>query len=368
METARPIRALINALHAKSGGGITYLRAMLPELADDSRLSLVLLVHRHTLDLFQPLDPRIQVHAVDLPGGLIHEMLWEQVKLPSLVRQLGVGVVFSPANFGPVLCQRQVLLLRNDVTVGRDEPRLSKKLYWWALTALTWASLARSARAIAVSAYAAGRLSFGFDNKVTVVHHGVSPLFQPDPQVTREDFLLAVSDVYVQKNFLTLVRALAALRASHPSLRLVVAGRVVDPWYHRQVLDLAVELGVADAINFVGHLAAPALRDLYRRCRVFVFPSTAETFGNPLVEAMACAAPVVSSNAAALPEVVGDAALLFDPLDVDALARQLTRVLEEPGLSERMSVLAAQRGRQFSWSRTARATADMLVAAALGNG
>lgn len=364
MERNRPLRVLVNALHAKSGGGITYLRAMLPLLAADPRLDLVLLIHGHTLPLFAPLDPRIQVQALDLPAGMAREMVWEQLHLPAMAKRLGADMVFSPANFGPLALKNQVIVLRNDVTVGRSEPRLAKKMYWWVLTALTALSLLRVRRAIAVSAYAAGVLSCGFGRKIRVVHHGVAPVFCPDPSVPRDDFLLAVSDIYVQKNFLTLVRALAILRRKHPHLRLKVAGKIVDPWYHRQVMDLAETLGVAEAVEFVGRVEAVALRDLYRACRVFVFPSTAETFGNPLVEAMACGAPVVCSNTTAMPEVVGDAALLCDPLDADALAGHLLRVVEDAALAQRLSESATRRASAFSWERTAAATADVLVEAA----
>lgn len=364
MERNRPLCVLINALHAKSGGGVTYLRAMLPLLAADDRLRLILLIHDHTLPLFQPLDPRIQLHVVHLPPGMAREMAWEQIRLPGLARKLGAEMVFSPANFGPLALRNQVILLRNDVTVGRSETRLAKKLYWWALSALTTLSLLRVRRAVAVSAYAAAALSGCLGSKVSVVHHGVAPLFSPDASVAREDFLLAVSDIYVQKNFLILVRALAALRRDHPQLRLKVAGKIVDPWYHRQVIELEQALGVAEAVEFLGRVEAPALRDLYRTCRVFVFPSTAETFGNPLVEAMACGAPVVSSNTTAMPEVVGDAALLCDPLDADALAGHVARVLDDAVLAHDLSVASVRRAADFSWQRTAKATADVLLAAA----
>ncbi|WP_173977757.1 glycosyltransferase family 1 protein [Magnetospirillum sp. UT-4] len=357
-----PCTVLVNALHAKSGGGVTYLRAMLPQLATDGRLELVLLGHRDLLHLLEPLDGRIRVHPVELPGGMVREMLWEQLRLPAVARGLGADVVFSPANFGPLAVPNQVIVLRNDVTVGRDEPRLAKKLYWWALAALTWASLARVRRAVAVSAYAAERLSFGFGAKVRVVHHGVAPAFSPDPAVRREGFLLTVSDVYVQKNLLTLVRALAGL----PGIELRVAGRIVDPWYHAQVMALAAELGVADRLTFLGRLDEAALVDLYRRCAAFVFPSTAETFGNPLVEAMACGAPVACSNAAAMPEIVGDAALLFDPLDAAAMREALARLLGDADLRGELSGRALRRGGAFSWAATARATADLLVEAARG--
>jgi glycosyltransferase involved in cell wall biosynthesis len=359
-----PVRVLINGIHAKSGGGVTYLRAVLPWLSGDPRLDLVLLLHRSQLPLFERIDPAITIELLDLPGGMGREMAWEQLELPVLARRLGAQVVFSPANFGPLALARQVIMLRNDVTVARSEPRLAKKLYWAALSVLTFLSLLRARRAVAVSAYAAQALSFGcgrlFGRKVRVVYHGVDPAFSPDAAVPREDFLLTVSDVYVQKNLQGLVRALVRL----PDVELRVAGKIVDPWYHRETMALAKTLGVDKRIVFLGRQEPAALIDLYRRCKVFVFPSTAETFGNPLVEAMACGAVVACSNAAAMPEVVGDAAVLFDPHDPQQMADVVGRLWRDENLRRDLTARALVRAQAFSWSRTARATADLLIEAA----
>jgi glycosyltransferase involved in cell wall biosynthesis len=95
---------------------------------------------------------------------------------------------------------------------------------------------------------------------------------------------------------------------------------------------------------------------LYAGATVFVFPSLYEGFGLPPLEAMACGAPVICSNASSLPEVVGDAALMFDPRDVDALAANLTHVVNEPALRDELRAKSLARAAQFSWERTARET------------
>lgn len=365
------VRVLVNALHAKSGGGVTYLRNVLPHLAGDDGLDLHLLLHADQVELFSPLPAGVTLHRVDFVNGFARRLIWEQTRLPGLARRIGARVTFSLANYGPLLAPNPVIMLRNSLAVFGREYRPSKWAYWAGLSAATLASALGCRAAIAVSDYARRAMGFGipalFAGKTVIIHHGVNPMFTPgEPPEEREaELLLAVSDVYVQKNFHTLIRALAHARRTRPGLRLRVAGRVVDAEYHGGLLRLAAELGVGDAVEFLGGVPPERLRDLYRRCTAFVFPSTVETFGNPLVEAMACGAPVISSNSSAMPEVAGEAALYVDPQDEPGLAAAIGRVLDEPELRAGLSRRSLARAADFSWERTCRLTADVLRRAAL---
>lgn len=366
------IRVVVNALHAKSGGGVTYLRNLLPLLADDERLELHVFLHVDQMGLFHPIDERVIVHLFEFPRGLARLMLWEQLVLPFMVAVMSADLVFSPANFGSLLVRDQVILLRNALAVARTETRLAKRAYWAALALITFLSLVRSRRAVAVSRYAADSLSLGlgrwFAGKMRVVHHGIDPAFRPDPSVPREDFILAVSDIYVQKNLHNLFRALKVVVERHPDAKLLIAGQKIDEWYFDRGVELATELGIRDNIEFLGRLGMNQLRPLYQRCRVFVFPSTAETFGMPLVEAMACGAPIASSSSTAMPEIVGDAALLFDPMDVDGMGQVLLRLMDDAAFRRDLAVRAEQRAALFSWRRTAERTADVLAEAGTARG
>ena len=362
----KPIRVLINALHAKAGGGVSYLRNMLPLLASDPRLDLHLLIHGDQQPLFAPLPDRLVVHEARFRSTFLGRLIWEQVMLPFRARAIGAEITFSPANFGPLFAPGPVILLRNTVEVAETETRFKMRVYWKVLAWMTRASLARCRRAIAVSGYARDVLAGGRANQVTVIHHGVQKEFSPGPG--RRDparFLLAVGTIYQQKNFHTLLRAFAKARETAPDLTLTIVGAPAPGG--EATLDalrrLADALGVAEATTFAGHKSPAELVDLYRRCTAFVFPSTAETFGQPLVEAMACGAPVVCSNTSAMPEVVGEAARQFDPFDADAMAAEITAVVTDPALAQVLSEKSLARARNFSWEETARRTADILVAA-----
>ena len=364
------VRILINGMHAKSGGGLTYLKSALPELAADSSLELHLFLHRDQLELIEPIDERVRVHLFDFPGGVLRLLLWEQLALPVLARSMRAQVTLSPANYGPLAAPGSVIVLRNSLAVVGRETRISKRLYWLALAVMTAMSLFACRRAISVSAYARRALTFGMGrwlgDRVAIVHHGVSGFFSP-PAIghERKSFLLVVADLYIQKNLHTLIVAMDRLRRKVPGIALRIAGKPVDPGYVAELQRIVADRELQDCVHFVGSLDVWALRQHYQDCLMLVFPSTVETFGNPLVEAMACGAPIACSNRAAMPEIVGDAAVYFDPLSPDDIENAIVRLLSDPALRHDLSRRGIQRARNFSWQKTAAATAEVLKSAAL---
>lgn len=367
----KPVRVLINGLHVKSGGGVTYLSSLIPHLADDPRLELHLFIHTSQYGLFGDVDERVRLHVLELAPSFWRQLVWEQLSLPLLAKVMGADVVFSPANFGPLILSNTVIVLQNALAVFNFEWRLRRRFYWAGLTLITLAALLRCRRAIAVSDYARRALTFRLpqrtSRKVAVVRHGVQRKFSPGESKTNAGksprYLLAVADIYVQKNLHTLIKAYARIRETVPDIELYIAGRRIDEGYFRRLESVVAEHGLQDHVVFLGELDANALISVYRSCTVFVFPSTVETFGNPLAEAMACGAPIVASGTAAMPEVVGDAAVFFDPLDVGDMVSSILRVLQEPKLAADLRSRGLARARTFSWKRAAQLTGDVLVEA-----
>ncbi|WNK01359.1 glycosyltransferase family 1 protein [Thalassospiraceae bacterium LMO-JJ14] len=371
MTSADKVRVLVNGLHAKSGGGVTYLRNILPILARDPGLEVYLCLHQSQRDTFsREILSGVSVHIVDFKLSFWRVHVWEQTKFSSLSRQIDPDVVFSPANYGPLLARNSVLLLRNALSVSTVERRPAKLLYWLLVTIATSLSLLRCKRAISVSEFAsraaAGPLVGNFiRHRMTVIPHGVDDMFTPGkPPPRREEFLLAVSDIYVQKNLLNLVLAFAEVQKTRPSLILKVAGREIDAEYSAAVKKVVADHGLEANVEFLGYQKPENLLVLYRTCLAFVFPSTVETFGNPLLEAMACGAPVVCSCTAAMPEVAGDAPEYFDPFSVPDMTAVIGRVVDDAALRETLSNKSISRASRYSWTQTAEKTARVLKEAA----
>jgi glycosyltransferase involved in cell wall biosynthesis len=308
--------------------------------------------------------PGVTVHVLDFTPGFWRRILREQIDVPRLARRIGARVTFSPANFGPFFAPRPVILIRNALAVGGLERRLLKVAYWTLLAAATGLSIVFARRVMAVSDYAAksvtSRLLQPFRRRIVVVPHGVGPPFTGSGDEARGSFLLAVGDIYVQKNYEALIEAMRKIRRAHPELGLRIAGRSVDPEYFAVLEKRVAELEMANAVRFLGEVTPEDLAALYRCCALFVFPSKVETFGNPLLEAMASGAPIACSRTAAMPEVLGEAGVYFDPDNPGDVADTVDRMLREPKYMASFGAAARARAAKFTWEATAAATAAVL--------
>jgi glycosyltransferase involved in cell wall biosynthesis len=167
-------------------------------------------------------------------------------------------------------------------------------------------------------------------------------------------YILYVGSVEARKNLPRLLEAYAKLREWSGQWKLVIIG--ARKWKSNPVFDTVRRLGLEPHVHFTGYVEESDLPALYNGASLFAFPSLYEGFGLPVLEAMACGTPVVTSNTSSLPEVAGDAALLIDPIDVEAIASAMRRVLEDHTLSTEMRAKGLARAREFTWERTARET------------
>ncbi len=184
----------------------------------------------------------------------------------------------------------------------------------------------------------------------------------PEPQLRSRlalgdgPVILTVAAKRVNKNLARLIRALPAILERWPDAMLVMPGNPTP--HERELRELAAELGIAASVVFPPYVEAADLEGLYALAGCFVFASTNEGFGLPILEAMRRGVPVACAQASALPEVAGDAALYFDPYSVPDIARALSELLADHQLAERLVALGRARQATFTWEATARGTLE----------
>jgi glycosyltransferase involved in cell wall biosynthesis len=200
----------------------------------------------------------------------------------------------------------------------------------------------------------------GDPGRIVVTHLGVTPLEAGDPVNPMDDtFLLAVGELIPRKGYDVLLRAYAA---AAPEPRLALAGP--EGWRSEELHDLARSLGIADRVDFLGRVEDQRLATLYRHALALCFPSRAEGFGLPVLEALSVGLPVVASRIDAVCEVAGDAALYVPVDDPQALAAALTTVTTDATCRAELAAGGRQRAAQFTWANTANETLEAYERAA----
>lgn len=192
--------------------------------------------------------------------------------------------------------------------------------------------------------------------KVVVTYESADPITDdPEPITGLEhaQFIMYLGRPQPHKNLPRLIEAFKKLKADHPELKLVLAGKK-DAMY-RRIEQVVREQGTPDVI-FTDFISESQLRWLYEHCAAYIFPSLSEGFGLPGLEAMRHGAPVVSSNATCLPEIYGEAAQYFDPVDIDDIARKIATVLDNEDVRHKLVALGFKQAKKYSWKRMAEQT------------
>src|SRR4051794_35204953 len=344
------------------GGMETYARELAAGLAKRPDLELVLLANRLIDDdwpqverILMPVDPRRRVDWV----------LGDQIHAPRAGARARADVVHSLASTGPVVGRGVRITTIHDLNY-KLVPESHFGLRGLGMRALVPLAARRSRRVI-VDAEATRRdlrehLGLA-DAKVDVVPLGVrvpeSRELTPEAELRgrlelgERAVLLSLSAKRPHKNLPRLLRALALLPPARRPV-LVVPGYSTP--HERELRKLAVELDVAELLRLPAWMPARDLEGLYRIAACMVFPSLYEGFGLPVLEAMARGVPVACANRSSLPEVAGDAALLFDPTDVEAIRDAIERLLNEPELAGQLRSAGHVRASRFTWERTAELT------------
>ena len=378
------MKIALNALSANAGGGLTYLINLLPALdrVDKKNQYLVLVPEDCPID-FSQLSSRFQIIKIHLfYYSPICRGLYEQCMLPLLLKKHKIDILYSPADMTTLMAPCPVVLaLRNpnlytDMDLGW---RGKYYLHFFLLKVIARLSIKKADRIIFVSRSSLSEIcpKLGIDQEKTVViHHGIghyfskSPPSMPPSGISLPDrYILAVSTIYRYKNYLNLIKAYQLLISRHPEcyLPLLIAGGNADNCYYKDMINYISGNGLNDKVILLGNMDYPKMPEIYSRAALFVFPSCLETFGHPSLEALASSVPVAASDLPVMREVLKEAAVYFDPLDIEGISSKMLVLLRNKKLCHDLCVKGKSRLEDFSWDKTALKTVRTFQAAVKDN-
>lgn len=322
-------------------------------------------VQRYTREVLRHLPQEVETVAPQQWASGPKGHAWEQLVLPTM---LGGRVLWSPSNTGPLAVRRQVVTC-HDISQLDDPGSLRRTFASWYQFLLP-RLYPRAAAIIAISDFTRQRIIevLRIDPaKIHVIPHGVGEAFSPRPPdecaAIREQFglperfVLTLGSLQPRKNLARLVEAWQRLPAgTRDGCALAIAGEAGAG----QVFKTLALPELPPDIRLLGRVPDESLPALMSAATVFAHPSFYEGFGLPPLEAMACETPVIAGNRTSLPEVVGDAGILFDPFDVEAIAAALASLLDDEERARRLAVAGRTRASAFTWQRTAGEVLDVL--------
>lgn len=370
------------ALVARRTGTENYSLQVIRELVRQGRENRSLRFRLYTqaaapAGLFWPEPGPAQAEVAAIP----FPRLWTHLRLSAEMAVRPPAVLFVPSHVLPLYHPRRSVVTVHDLGylaypeahTPASRRYLDWSTRWSAAQATALIADSQATRADLVAAYGVS------PERVHVIYLGRDEALRPvtDPAtlaavrgrygITAPRYLLYVGTLQPRKNLARLIEAFARVcggpaGAGPADVQLVLAGR--QGWLYDDLFALVNRLGLAGRVLFPGYVAGEDLAALYSASLAYVFPSLYEGFGIPVLEAQACGVPIMTGNNSSLPEVAGDAALLVDAGDVDAIAAAMERLLLDDDLRAELTRRGLENVKRFSWEKCARETLAVLTAVA----
>jgi glycosyltransferase involved in cell wall biosynthesis len=368
---------VINAISVKEGGSLVVLRELLSGMsAIRPQWHWHVVVNSEVTNPLPELPNIAYLRFPKLDRSGFRTRLWYETVLPALLERLGADLLFSMTNYLPLRrmpCSTLLLVQHaghfspvfRQLTVSRLG--LPGRMAWWLKGHWVKAS-ARMADAVTVQTDALAkqiaREAGVLRDHIRVVPHGAGQaMSQPMPvslPATGENFRVGyITKFGVQKNFAVLFKALAELKNKGVPLTLVLTLSEGEP-ENRAVLESARGFGVGDIIENHGELSSGEIDQLYQSLHAFVFPSLCESFGFPMVEAMAYGIPLLVADVDSNVEVAGAGGLIFPAHDSVILAREIERLAIDAAWFQKRAQASLARSSEFDWKQSANNTIDLM--------
>jgi glycosyltransferase involved in cell wall biosynthesis len=298
-------------------------------------------------------------------------VMLEQIGLPLLLVKYRIDVVHSLHYLFPLVRfgTKQVVTIHDMTFFSMPEVHLRFKTFYFRFfiraavrTADSLIFVSRSAQQDCASFLGSPR------GKASVIHHGKSEAFRPDPEPhavrevlekygLRSEFILYIGTIEPRKNLTRLVIAFEPIANKYPQMNLVIAG--MKGWMYDELFKTVTCLKLTSRVIFPGFIAEEDKAVLLSAAWVFAYPSLYEGFGIPVLEAMACGTPTLTSNVSSIPEVVGSAALMVDPKSTEQISAGLDQLISSAAVRQELRDASIQQASQFTWQRAAELTSQV---------
>ena len=362
------IGIMLRHVKQHAGGVKVYTKELLPRLLElDTKNQYVLMYQdRDLVGTYNHL-PNVEEIALPIPGTLA----WDQIAAPLISYQKNLDVIFNMKFTVPFLARGKKIFILH----GFEWFTIPETFRWFdrmynqicipiysraASKVITVAKKIKSdaVRYTVVNPDKFVPVYYGFDkSRFRVIDDQAHLDAVREKYQLPENFIVWVGQIYPPKNVGRLFQALAQIRNDVPH-KLVIAGE--QRWRADETLKFVKELNLEDRVQFSGWVSHDDLPAFYNMASLFAFPSLYEGFGIPLLEAMACGCPILTSTTGTPPEITAGAARLVNPLSVDDIATGLREVLtNEPELAS-MRAKGLQRAEPFSWDQCAKETLALL--------
>jgi glycosyltransferase involved in cell wall biosynthesis len=318
-----------------------------------------------------PFKEQFEQIILDLPRSPARVSRWNLQVVPRALPQF--DLVFSPGLYGPVRIPKEVasVMVVHDLTRFLFPEFFNFNVMQKVLDRFAYpAMLRRYDHLLTVSKTTRQDLMTLFKvpkEKITVAYHGAEEAFQPvNPQEAeqslgqshniRKPFILFLGTLEPRKNILTLIKAFTGIKDQIPH-DLVLVGQ--KGWKWEPIFREMERPDLKERVHWVGYVSDQERVFFYNAADFLAYPSWYEGFGMPLLEAMQCGCPVITSRISSMPEVMGDAGLLIDPQRVEDVQGAMLRLAQEPGLREKLRVAGFEQAKKFSWETSAKITLEV---------
>lgn len=301
---------------------------------------------------------------IRVPG----KKLWTILGLSKVLRKnKNLDVFLSPTHYGPLFISIPQVISILDVSY-KYFPELFKKKDLYQLALWGRYSISRASKIITISESSRDDIINEYHvsgTKVDVAYLGIKDTpesFMDKSEIKNKfgidsPYILFVGTLQPRKNIVRLIEAFSKIENSQ-KLKLVIVGR--KGWQYESILDAPKRYGIEERVLFLENVTDEQLPSFYKEAELFVLPSLYEGFGLPVLEAMKYGCPVITSNISSLPEAGGNAAIYFDPDNVDDIADKMKMVLEDSSLKDKMVKEGYEQVKKFSWEKSARKVLEVL--------